>query len=110
MSGGREYWGRKISSLKSSGLNRAEFCRRRGLNYNTLTYWIRRLADDAGTDNGRERLSSKSKTLPFIEVPISTSVSNSSYEIVLGAGRSIRVSEDFNEQALSRLIRVVEPC
>ena len=36
MSDGREYWGRKISSLESSGLNRAEFCRRRGLNYNTL--------------------------------------------------------------------------
>ncbi len=110
MSDRREYWLRKISALESSGLSRAAFCRRRGLNYNTLTYWIRRLADDVGTGNGRVRPSSTGKALPFIEVPIQTDVVNPSYEIVLNTGRSIRVGADFDEQSLTRLIRVVDPC
>ena len=45
MSERMRYWQRRVAQLESSGLSRAVFCRRRQLNYHTMTYWVKRLAN-----------------------------------------------------------------
>jgi len=46
----------------------------------------------------------------FVEVPIQLGAATHTYEIVLGAGRSIRVSAAFDADAITRLIKAVESC
>jgi len=41
-------WHRVVAALKVSGLSRAEYCRRRRLNYHTLTDWVKRLGRSPG--------------------------------------------------------------
>ena len=107
MSERERYWRQKVAELESSGLNRAAFCRRHRINYQTMTWWIRRL--------GEVR-----RTARFVEVPASAvggrAVSAlaadalAEYEVRLGGGRSIRVGGNFESEALVRLIRTVESC
>lgn len=53
MSERAKYWSRQVAALEASGLSRAEFCRRRRLNYHTMTYWLKRLAGSDVPAGGR---------------------------------------------------------
>ena len=103
MSERMRYWRRRVAEFESSGLNRAAFCRRRRLNYHTMTYWIKRLAnsDGAGTD---------SEPTSFVEVSLPAAVAPATYEVLLGNGRSIRLGAAFDGEAVARLIRTLESC
>jgi hypothetical protein len=97
------YWQRMVASLEASGLSRAEYCRRRRLNYHTLTYWVKRLghSDQGGAGAG----------LPsFVEVSWPGVAGPAAYEVRLGNGRAIRLGAGFESEALQRLIRTVESC
>jgi len=97
------YWRRRMAEFESSGLSRAAFCRRRRLNYHTMTYWIKRLVNLDGPRTDGEATS-------FVEVSLPTAVSAASYEVLLGNDRSIRFSADFDSDTLARICQAVEPC
>ena len=99
------YWQRMLASLEASGLSRAEYCRRRRLNDQTLTYWVKRLghSNEGGAGAGA-RLGS------FVEVSWPGAGGPAAYEVRLGNGRSIRLGAGFESEALQRLIRTVESC
>ncbi|MCP4592380.1 MAG: hypothetical protein GY842_16730, partial [bacterium] len=81
MSERMRYWQRRVAPLESSGLSRAAFCRRRRLNYPTMTYWVKRLANLNGPGAGGEPTS-------FVEVSLPPVAAPASYEVLLGNGRS----------------------
>jgi hypothetical protein len=103
MSKRMHYWRRRVAEFESSGLNRAAFCRRRRLDYHTMTYWIKRLAnsDGAGAD---------SEPTSFVEVSLPAAVAPATYEVLLGNGRSIRLGVAFDGEAVARLVRTLESC
>lgn len=121
MSSRKEYWARQILGLESSGLSRAAFCRRRGLNYQTMSGWVKRLANESDAFVGHGRTLADDETtgiddalavdraLSFVELPIPARAA-AGYEVVLGGGRSIRIGADFDNRALTRLIQVVDAC
>ena len=92
------YWQQQVAALESSRLSRAEFCRRRQLNYHTMTYWLKRLKQTSDQPPS------------FVEVSLSTAVASSTYEVVLGNGRSIRLGTAFDEETVGRLVRTLESC
>ncbi len=46
----------------------------------------------------------------FVELPLTSALPASTYELVLVGGRAIRIPSQFDPQVLSRLISVVESC
>jgi hypothetical protein len=96
-------WRRLVASLKASGLSRAEFCRRRRLNYHTMTYWLKRLGGSDGAEDNNARAS-------FVEVSLPAVVASATYEVVLGSGRVIRLGAAFDDEAVARLVRMLESC
>ena len=100
-------WQRLVSQWSASGLSQAEFCRRRGLQAVTFSWWKRKLGKapspafvEVDPDSGDVRASSPIAGAgdPGIEM----------YEVLLGNGRLIRVPPSFDDGALTRLIAVVE--
>lgn len=100
-------WEALIAELEVSGLSRAEFCRRRRLKYQTMSKWISR---QSRTGSNAERRRASGVSSRFVEVPIQLGATIQSYEIVLGAGRSIRVPAAFDADTVARLIQAVESC
>ena len=127
MSNRKEYWAHQVLGLESSGLSRAAFCRRRGLNYQTMSAWVKRFENEADglVRHGRWAADDEAATkdeaatddvaladardLPFVELPIPACAA-AGYEVVLGGGRSIRIGADFDHHVLTRLIQVVDAC
>ncbi len=120
----KAFWARRIVALDSSGLSRAEFCRRRGINYQTMSWWVRRLSSEGNDGRGQDgrdqgvrdqdvrgqgRSSTEDGVLSFVEVPVRVGATAMPYEVVLG-GRSIRIGSGFEDDTLARLIQVVEAC
>ncbi len=103
MSERMRYWQRKVAQFESSGLSRAAFCRRRRVNYHTMTYWVKRLANLDGAASGGAGPS-------FVEVSFPEEVAPATYEVLLSNGRSIRLGAAFDHEAVARLIRTLESC
>ncbi len=103
-------WRGLVGELESSGLSRAEFCRRRNVNYQTMTGWVKRLAADRAGGKDREPSLPASRVASFVEVPIRNVGASASYEVVLGCGRAIRVEANFDDEVLARFIKVVASC
>lgn len=110
-------WQRLLAQWSASGLSQAEFCRRRGIQAVTFSWWKRRL----GVNAGRSAANRHAVTPAFVEVdPDSGGVRASSpvagvgdpgvqmYEVLLGNGRLIRVPPSFDDVALARLLAAVE--
>jgi hypothetical protein len=104
------YWRRRVAEFESSGLSRAAFCRRRRLNYHTMTYWLKRLANLDGPGTGGERASFVEVSLPTEAEPSLEWSRPTTYEIVLSNGRSIRLAATFDDGAVVRLVQAVESC
>jgi transposase-like protein len=41
--GKQDYWRERLSELEQSGLSTAEYCRRKGIRENQLSYWRKRV-------------------------------------------------------------------
>ncbi len=91
-----------LSALDSSGQTPAEFAEHEGIKIQRLERWQRRLASDQPVEPPafvelRPRASRESE-----------SAGTSMFEVVVGAGRVVRVPPDFDSSALRRLLAVVE--
>lgn len=80
------------AGYEESGLTRRAYCERRGIALTTLDYYRRRGKTMAGLVAVRRE-----------EVP-----ARSTMTVVVGNGRRIEVSGDFEEAGLARLLRTVE--
>jgi len=104
-------WRRRVAELEASGLSRAAFCRRHRINYQTMTSWVKRLRDERRPGRPKtEQAPRASGAAGFVEVAVAGSIGATSYEVVLGDHRSIRVGADFDGEVLARLIRIVTSC
>jgi hypothetical protein len=105
-------WEELLAELDSSGLSRAEFCRQRNLNYATMSKWVSRRsqsvqADSPPTNRRRRRTGQPAR---FVEVSLADRPGPTGYEVLLRAGRTIRVPAEFDAEAVARLIQTVESC
>ncbi len=98
------YWQRWLSQWERSGLTQAEFCRRHRLKLANFAWWKRKLTAHVGSarSRGKPALSAK-----FVEVGLPTARALV-YEVVLSDGRVVRVPNEFDAEAVSRLIVAVE--
>lgn len=104
-------WTRKvavghISSWRRSGLSQSAYGRRVGVSGATISRWHRVLGRSAGpkgvsTGQGFARV--------VVSEPVGSAPKGRSVlEIVVGNGRSVRVSEGFDADTLRQVLRVVE--
>ena len=84
---------RVVEEFHASGLTRREFCRQRSIPISTLDYW-------------RQRIQRKPR-LVKVEVA-ETEAATQSFTLRLVNGRSIDSCWRFDEEELTRLIRVAE--
>jgi hypothetical protein len=92
-----------VAEFESSGLNRGEFCRERGLALSTLARYRR----------GRVRQASAgSNALLAVEVsgcgPGSVAATGSGLAVVLRGGRRVEVGRGFDAVTLQQLVHVLE--
>jgi hypothetical protein len=92
-----------VAEFESSGLNRNEFCRQRGLALSTLgRYRTRR----------KRQARAGSNALLAVEVsgrvPAPVAATGSALAVVLRFGRRIEVGRGFDTGALEQLVRVLE--
>lgn len=131
------FWRRAVRQWRQSGQSIRAFCRERGLSEPSFHGWRRTLAErDRATDQASQatRLASKrqkqeqngriGRDRDFVPVQVVASATPSmtpatapavrvgSIELVLGAGRVVRVPAGFDAATLQRLLAVLEdrPC
>ena len=88
----QEEIGRVVEEYRSSGLTRAEYCRRSGVALSTLSNYCRR-----------------HKTAGLVRVNVEdTPAHQPRFALVLAGGRRVEIGSQFGEAELMRLIRAVE--
>lgn len=87
---------RLFGQWERSGLSLAEFARQRGLSVHTLRWWRQRLRGVEPHEGA-----------PFVEVKAPGRGTVTVFEIVLPGGAAVRVGEEFDCEALGRLLTVV---
>ncbi len=107
MSDAREAWSRLVSQWRSSGETAREFASRHGVNASTLSGWAWRLGRERAADTGRqaEPQLPVSKMIELRGIPVQ--IHEECFELEVG-GRRVRVPPSFDEDALRRLIDVLE--
>lgn len=90
-----------LQNYRASGLTRTEFCRRIGIPVSTLDYYRRR-------EGQRHRPSNQQQLIRVeVEAP-QQGPAQSRFTIILTNGRRIETPSQFDEAALTRLIRIAE--
>jgi transposase-like protein len=93
-----------LAEVERSGENPRAYGMRHGIDPQRLYSWKRRLARAAApTGSGflPVRITSEAPTTP-------RSVPSRAFEVLLAGGRVVRVAEDFDANALGRLVAVLE--
>ena len=127
------FWRRTVRQWRRSGQGIRAFCRERGLSEPSFHGWRRTLAErDQAANQARQAARSASKRgkqqangsfgRDFVPVeivasaaplvPVATASASAGIEIVVGAGRVVRIAAGFDEATLRRLLAVLEdrPC
>ena len=98
----RRFWQAHVKDLADSGLSRREYCRRHRLAYHALTYWVRK----QGASN------TAVAQLSLVEVPLphrqSLRLGGSAFRLYLQRGHLLEIDADFDQDALHRLLTVLE--
>lgn len=124
MSDRARYWSELLRAWERSGLSQAEFCRRRGIQAVSFSWWKRQLGTAAPTRRGARSQTGDSRPgrrAQFVEVtwPTAPSVLSPAlgaargslgYEVVLTSGRVLRLPAAFDADQVRRLITAVESC
>jgi len=95
---------RVLEAWRRSGLDLSGWCRREGVEYERVRRWRSQLAV-------RSRRTATSPTARFLPVRVlesGPSPQAASFELALASGLCLRVPAQFDEVALTRLLRVVE--
>lgn len=106
-----KYWQGILAEWSRSGLNQAEFCRRRDIPVGNFRWWKRQLSSETSAvrDSSRRlRKRSRGSRNSFVEVRMTDPIPRLGYEVVLSGGRVLRLSETFDPATLTCLIRAVE--
>lgn len=105
-------WAEEIERWKRSGLSRAEYAAQSGLKLGSLSYWKWHFETKGKTRLGGKRKPAKS--LSFVEVTrnpkeaMTNANASSWYEVTLANGARVRVSSEFDEPSLLRLVELLE--
>ena len=94
----REVWAKRVAAWKSSGLTASKFAQKHRLVEGSLSWWSWKL--------GTERKKA-APVSPLTFVEMTTSTRSEAIELVVGAIQ-IRVPADFDENALGKVLDVVE--
>jgi len=121
---GAEYWRGIFEEWRQSEMTQRTFCLEKQLSYTTFYYWYRKLILKHGSR--KKSAGRKLPGMPLAEVvlvetdpgpsPKNCGVDQGGcseagwYEISLPQERRIRMSADFEEAVLVRLVRVLESC
>ena len=108
----RARWRDHLRACSASGLSAAEYCRVEGLHPKSFYRWRRVLGDAGKVTGGSGAVRQAAAVAPlFSEVqvaPVSRDGEGGVLEVVLAGARRIRVTPDFDEAALRRMVRVLE--
>ena len=97
----REEWFKAIGQWRRSGQTRENYCAGRDLNPRRMVWWERQLA-------GRSSAAGEAVASTFVEVTQSGEVvAPERLEIEVGGVR-VRIPAEFDEQALTRVLAVLE--
>jgi hypothetical protein len=99
------FWERHVVALETSGLTRAAYCRRHGLNYGTMCFWWRRLRGGKGAAAGTRQA--------LVPVMVATSpprTTTALLEIRVGAQVTVSVPTSVDAMWLGALLRAVSAC
>jgi hypothetical protein len=100
-------WARRIEAWRRSGEKQAFYCRRHGLKRDQFVYWKRRLEElvEAATNT---------PAIELVEVPWRRTTSGAngltaaSGIVVVAAGWRVELEADFDEEALRRVLGVLQ--
>jgi len=98
-------WAERVKRWEKSGVGGEEFAEGEGIDAKRLTWWRWKLRTEAAVAPKRVPV----RFLPVRvvgEVTVTTAVAESPIEVVLGNGRTIRVSSGFDAVTLARVLRV----
>ena len=101
---GSDRWRDLVDEFERGGLSAKEFTGKKGLTVSALSYWRRRLAGEART------ATQSALAVSFVEVhqEPAPAPAGAAFSIGLRNGRTVSVPTGFDEQALHRLLVVVE--
>ena len=95
-----------IEEYKASGLEKAEFCRQRGVNLATFCHWF-----DLKKAGKRKRIPQAAAQAPrFAEVELSGNCTQAAVEVLLPNGARIGIRHDGKRADLVALVRGVAGC
>jgi len=107
----RDEWRKRVERWKASGLTAKEFAAEVGINAGTLQFWQHKLraGDPIATRPGRRRASNAilASSLVELRAPAAAALDHR-FEVELANGRCVRMSADFDADALKRLLVVLE--
>lgn len=103
------FWRRMVRRCNRSGLSVRAFCEEQGLSQPSFYAWRRTLAarDEAAVRFVPVHVTSPPLTSPP-QPPTTTAGSASALELVLGAGRQLRIGPGFDGPTLRRLLVLLE--
>jgi len=113
-----EHWRRILARQQQSGLTRADFCRREGINDNAFTWWTRELKKRDQSRHVPQRKAERQKGprrpafIPVRVIQAAPRNGSSALEIVTRSGHVVRVQPDFDPALLRKAIAALEgqPC
>lgn len=98
-------WAERVKRWGKSGLGREEFAEGEGINAKRLTWWRWKLRTEASAAPKREPV----RFLPVRvvgEAMVTTVAAESAVEVLLGNGRTVRVSSGFDAATLARVLKI----
>jgi hypothetical protein len=98
-------WRERVARCRASGMRVSEFAANEGVKPKQIAWWKGELTRmEKGLPRSRRSTATASPAFVALKVPAPTS----SIDVVLRSGHSLRVSGDFDEQTLRRLIAALE--
>jgi transposase len=99
----RRYWRKHIAAWRRSGLSQSAYCRENDLSFHQFRYWKKRVHDDKVDESvGLVEIEMESCQI-HSKSPVASPMM-----LFIADRFSVRVEPDFNEDHLTRLIRVLE--
>lgn len=95
----KAYWQQKVNEYIGSGLTQREFCRQQDVSYWSFNSWHRRLTATP-KETGLVEVTTR--------VQAAQTAPTESFEILLQNGLLVRVPEQFNPEALARIVDTLE--